>query len=300
MIMNPNVSSGWGCLSMIARDRAFGWALLVLALCVFLPRNGFGADGKPVLLYSRYFNAEGEDRYLSDGTYAEVIRRLQGVFDVRVHARALDGKTLEGVRLLMIVNPSDQAVGTNAPPHHVGQADIKELTRFVQGGGGLIVMGNQENHNLEVPDMNRLLVHFGLQFTNLYTDAKKLVLPQTTPLIGGLRWGYYTGNLLLVDPSHPARPQGLVPNDLAQKPIKGTRDQEGILLATAVPGRGRVVAVTDAGWLANWALSDEGIGGLAITGQDNWEIFRRLAEWAAGLGKDRVPPDAKSKRRTLF
>ena len=29
------------------------------------------ATSKPVLLYSRYFNAEGEDRYLPDGTFKE-------------------------------------------------------------------------------------------------------------------------------------------------------------------------------------------------------------------------------------
>ena len=31
----------------------------------------------PVLLYSRYFNAEGEARYLPEGTYAQVLKRLQ-------------------------------------------------------------------------------------------------------------------------------------------------------------------------------------------------------------------------------
>jgi hypothetical protein len=36
--------------------------------------------------------------------------------------------------------------------------------------------------------MNKLLTRFGIQFTNVYTDAKKLVLPQEAPIIGGLRW----------------------------------------------------------------------------------------------------------------
>ena len=157
------------------------------------------------------------------------------------------------------------------------------LTEFVGQGGGLIVSGNQENHNLEVEDMNKLLAQFGIQATNLYTDAKKLVLPKETPVIGGLRWAYYTGNLLLLDPTHPAKPRVLVMNDLNQKPPKGTRDQAGCLLAAAEPGRGRVVVVTDSGWLADWAFNEEGIGGVAIKGQDNWEIFRRLTRWAAHL-----------------
>ena len=49
----------------------------------------------------------------------------------------------------------------------------------------------------------------------------------------------------------------------------------------AEPGRGRVIAITDAGWIADFALNEEGVGGVAIQGQDNWEIFRRLAHWAA-------------------
>src|SRR6185295_14794156 len=171
---------------------------------------------------------------------------------------------------------------TNPPPPHVTSADIDTLSHFVEQGGGLIVMGNQENHNLEIADLNKLLVRFGLQFTNLYTDVKKLVLPRETPVIGGLRWGYYTGNLVLITPDHPAKPRPLVLNDLAQKPLNGSRDTPGALLAVAEPGRGHVVVVTDSGWLIEDALTEKGIGGVAVKGQDNWEIFRRLAHWAAG------------------
>jgi hypothetical protein len=237
---------------------------------------------KPVCLYSRYFNAVGESRYLPDGTYQDILTRLRAEFDVRVHSRPLNAQTLAGISVLLIANPSDKAVGTNPPPPHVTAADIAALTRYVEQGGGLILMGNQENHNLEIADMNKLLLRFGLQFTNLYTDVKKLVLPRETPIIGGLRWGYYTGNLVLIRPDHPARPRPLVLNDLTQKPINGPRDTPGALLAVAEPGRGRVVVVTDSGWLINDALSEKGIGGTAVRGQDNWEIFRRLAHWAAG------------------
>jgi hypothetical protein len=184
---------------------------------------------------------------------------------------------------VLIANPSDKPVAGNPPPPHVSPADIEALTRFVERGGGLIVMGNQENHNLEVEDMNKLLVRFGLQFTNAYTDVKKLELPRDTPVIGGLRWGYYTGNLVLITPGHQAKPRPLVSNDLSQKPLKGTRDQDGALLALAEPGRGRVAVVTDAGWITDDALSEKGIGGVAVKGQDNWEIFRRLTRWAASI-----------------
>ena len=254
----------------------------------------WAADGaertKPVLLYSRYFNAAGETRYLPDGSYKEVLKRLRDEFDVRVHDQPLTAQSLADVNVLLLANPSDKAVGNHPPPPHVSAADIAVLTRFVEKGGGLIVMGNQENHNLEIEDVNKLLTRFGMQFTNLYTDVKKLVLPEKTPLVGGLRWGYYTGNLVQVAPSHPAKPRALISNDLTQTPLRGTRDQEGALLAIAEPGRGRVAVVTDAGWITDDALSEKGIGGVAVKGQDNWEIFRRITRWAASLSDRRSAP----------
>lgn len=237
---------------------------------------------KPVLLYSRYYNAAGESRYLPDGTYQDILTRLRDEFDVRIHSQPLTAQTLAGVNVLLIANPSDKAVATNPPPPHVTAADIGALTRYAEQGGGLIVMGNQENHNLEIVDLNKLLLRFGLQFTNLYTDVKKLELPRETPVIGGLRWGYYTGNLVLTTPDHSAKPRPLVVNDLTQKLLNGLRDTPGALLAVAEPGRGRVAVVTDAGWISNDALSDKGIGGVSVKGQDNQEIFIRLARWISG------------------
>ena len=264
-------------------NRVSGVLTLLLLICAqaFAAAAESAAVKKPVLLYSRYFNAAGENRYLPEGTYKEILRRLRGEFEVRVQALPLNARSLAGVNVLLIANPSDQAVGTNAPPPHISAPVREALTRFVERGSGLIVMGNQENHNLETRDLNQLLLRFGLQFTNRYTDAKKLVLPPQTPVIGGLRWAYYTGNEVLILPHHVAKPRSLIDNDLAQKPLKGDRDQAGCLLAVAEPGRGRAIVITDAGWLTEDALSERGIGGVAIAGQDNWEIFRRLAHWAA-------------------
>src|SRR5712691_221136 len=77
---------------------------------------------KPVLLYSRYFNAVGEARYQPDGTYKEILTRLRDEFDVRVHSQPLNVQTLAGVHVLLIANPSDKAVGTNPPPAHITAA----------------------------------------------------------------------------------------------------------------------------------------------------------------------------------
>jgi hypothetical protein len=98
-------------------------------------------------------------------------------------------------------------------------------------------------------------------------------------VIGGLRWAYYTGNLVRLQPDHPARPRALVTNDLLQKPEKGARDQAGVLMAAAELGRGRVVVITDSGWISNDALSGKGIGDVAIKEHDNLQILRRLMLW---------------------
>lgn len=248
--------------------------LLPLSLAAAAPK-------KPVLLYSRYFNAVGETRYLPDGNYKEILTRLCGEFDVRIHNMPLVARTLAGVDVVLIANPSDKAAGTNPPPPHVSAVTSDALTHFVNNGGGLIVMGNQENHNLEFVDLNKLLSQFGLQFVEKFTDMKKITVPQATPVIGGLNWGYYTGNQIVIESGHAAKPRSLIANDMTVKPINGPRNEPGCLLAVAEPGKGRVVLVTDAGWLTDDALSEKGIGGNVVKGQDNWEIMRRLTHWAA-------------------
>jgi hypothetical protein len=246
----------------------------------FLVTSLLAAESKPVFLYSRYYNAKGENRYEPETAFKELLTRLQGEFDIRVHDRALTRETLKDVRVVMIANPSDKAASNNPTPPHFSAADITTLTAWVQEGGGLIVSGNQEDHNLEVEDMNKLMSRFGLQFTNIYTDFKPIAIPKAAPIVGGLRWAFFSGNQLLVDGASPARPRVVVTND-ATTPVKGNRNPPGVFMAVAEPGKGRVVAFTETGWLTASALKGEDTAGTRISDQDNWEIFRRLAKWAA-------------------
>lgn len=256
--------------------------LTLLTILLTLPLVAADAPKKPVLLYSRHFNAAGESRYLPEGTFKDAMARARGEFEVRVNALAPSAASLAGVNVLMIVNPSDKAVGTNAAPPHVSISDVATLVKFVEQGGGLIIMGNQENHNFETAALNKLLARFGLQFVEKYTDVKKIAVPKGTPIIGGLNLGYYTGNQIVLESGHPAKPRSLIDNDVTVKPMNGPRNEPGCLLAVAELGRGRVVLVTDSGWVTNDALSEKGIGGNAVKGHDNWEIMRRLSRWAAG------------------
>ena len=56
----------------------------------------------------------------------------------------------------------------------------------------------------------------------------------------------------------------------------------GVLLAGAQYGRGRLVAVTDSGWIINSVLDGKGLGGVVIQNDDNLEMMKRLCRWAAG------------------
>ncbi len=238
---------------------------------------------KPVLLYSRTWNAEGETRYQPDGTYSGILAKMRESFEVRIGTGPITTASFAGVAVILIANPSDKAVAGNPAPRHVVPEDRAILTDFVKKGGGLILMGNQENHNLETVETNRLLAGFGMKWEDRYTDIKGLAIPAATPVIGGLKWGFYAGNTLVLDPAHPAQPRALVPNDLATPPLNSTRNEPGVLLAVATPGSGRVVVATDAGWIGNSVLEGKGIAGFAVPGDNNVEIFRRLAHWAAGM-----------------
>jgi len=255
---------------------------LALAIAAAVPRLHAADSTKPVLLFSRYFNAVGDTRYTADGAYKEVLARLSADFEIRSNDAPLTKASLAGVKVLLIANPNDTAVGTNPPPHHADATDAELLQQFVRNGGGLVLLGNQENHNLEVNDMNKVIGRFGLQETNVYTDAKLIAIPRSAPVIGGLKWGYYTGNSILLDSSNPAKPFSFVTNDLKQPPAKGPRDAAGILMAGAKSGKGRVLVSTDSGWLADWSFNDKGVGGVSLKGQQNWEICRRLMLWVAG------------------
>ena len=256
---------------------------LIFLCCVALRTDAAPASTrKPVFLYCLHFQAPGENRYPADGSYKDALDLLRRDFEVRVSDARPDATLLAGVDIVLISNPNEKAVGTNLPPVHVGAADADALARFVERGGGLVVLGNQEGHNLEIDAVNLLLTRFGLRFTNRYHDAKLIPVPAAIPAIGGSRWGYYTGNEVLIDTGHTTRPNAWVVYDPAQPTATTKRNDPGILLAAATPARGRVLVATDAGWLTGNALHDIGIGGVVLRGQENAEIFRRLALWAAG------------------
>jgi hypothetical protein len=228
-----------------------------------------------------HYQATGENRYAPEGTYRDILEILRRDFDVRVSEVEPTAQSLHGVNVVLIANPNDQAFGTNPPPKHVAAHHVATFRNFIQRGGGLIVLGNQDNHNLETKDLNRLLGEFGMRFEANYTDFKRFTFGPDVPALAGLRWAYYVGNQIQLDPKHPSHPTAWVTNDPGVPLLKGQRNAPGVLLAGAQLGRGRVLVGTDGGWLTANALNGVGIGGYYITDHDNPEIIRRMIDWTA-------------------
>jgi hypothetical protein len=78
------------------------------AFVLFVGWEAFAAEptapAKPAFLYCRYFNAEGEPRSQPDGTYREVLQRLQAQFEVRTSGEPLTYSSLAGVGVILIAN----------------------------------------------------------------------------------------------------------------------------------------------------------------------------------------------------
>src|SRR2546427_10863271 len=115
-------------MNIPVKNFAASIALVILPSFTAAKRaDGADTKAKPVFLYSRYFNAEGESRYLPDGNYKDVLARLGADFEVRVHGKPLTAETLAEVKLVLIANPSEKAVGAHPAPHHFSPADIEAL-----------------------------------------------------------------------------------------------------------------------------------------------------------------------------
>src|SRR5277367_985957 len=90
------------------------------------------ATNKPVMLYTRYFNAPGENRYLPTGNFKDMLAKSRTEFEVRADSDPITSKSLADVNVLVIANPDDKADGTNTPPHHISSTDAKVISRFVE------------------------------------------------------------------------------------------------------------------------------------------------------------------------
>ncbi len=192
--------------------------------------------------------------------------------------RPLDEVALAGSDVLVIAHPSDsrweRTVGEDSP--RFSPSEIAAVHSFVSGGGGLIVLGEEEEGK-HGGNLNELLAPFGVGFENTIVfdydrreGVPSWVISEAAPTAADTgilhrvrEVGFYrSGSLSTVEPGAVV----LRTRDTADPP-------RAALLAATTYGEGRVVVVADSD-----LFGDDYLGR-----RDNRRLWLNLAYWV-GLG----------------
>jgi unsaturated rhamnogalacturonyl hydrolase len=106
------------------------------------------------------------DHYQWEGTSDGSFSKLGNAFrahdvEVRTIRSRIDAKALEGVQLLIIVDPDTPE--ETSDPKYIEDAEIAALAQWVSDGGRLVLLGNDKGH-AEFTHFNKLASRFGIQF----------------------------------------------------------------------------------------------------------------------------------------
>jgi unsaturated rhamnogalacturonyl hydrolase len=200
-------------------------------------------DAQAVVALDGYHNHESKmpgHYQWSDTTDGGFSRLADGFRQHDVELRTLkapiDLKSLDGVRLLIIVDPDTPDETTN--PKYIEDAEIDALESWVKSGGRLVLLGNDKGH-AEFTHFNKLAGRFGIQFVEeTYPKMTgKAILVATGPndiFSGGLK-------AYLVE---------VAPLKLTAPATSMLADNGTDIMALANVGQGMVFALGDP-WLYN-------------------------------------------------
>ena len=210
-------------------------ALLTLAAAPIGAQTVVALDG--------YHNAERAmpEHYQWEGTTDGSFSKLANGFrehevEVRTLRNRIDAASLQGVNLLIVVDPDTPE--ETPEPKYIADSEIDAIAKWVNDGGRLVLLGNDKGH-AEFTHFNRLASRFGIQF-----------LEETYPKVSGKAILIATGN-------HPIFEGGLQAYLVEVAPLKLAAPAEPMLthegtdvMALAHVGRGMVFALGDP-WLYN-------------------------------------------------
>ena len=215
------------------------WILATaLTLAAYAP-----LDAQAVVALDAYHNNESKmpGHYQWTDTTLNGLSGLANGFrehdvEVRTLRNKLDDASLQGITLLIIVDP-DTPAETDAPKY-IEDSEIEAVSKWVNDGGRLVLLGNNKG-NSEFTRLNRLASRFGIEFveeTHPKGSDKPTVIATGEHAIfaGGLK--VHVAEVAPLKLSGPAKPV-LTDN--------GTH-----LMALASVGRGMVFALGDP-WLYN-------------------------------------------------
>ena len=210
-------------------------ALLALAAAPLGAQTVVALDG--------YHNAERAmpEHYQWEGATDGSFSKLANGFrehevEVRTLRNRIDAASLQGVNLLIVVDPDTPE--ETPEPKYIEDSEIDVIAKWVNDGGRLVLLGNDKGH-AEFTHFNRLASRFGIQF-----------LEETYPRVSGKA-------ILIATGKHPIFEGGLQAYLVEVAPLKLVAPAEPMLthegtdvMALAHVGRGMVFALGDP-WLYN-------------------------------------------------
>lgn len=172
---------------------------------------------------------------------------------------------LDKTDIYIIVDPD--TTSENPHPHYILPADVKEIVRWVKGGGVLVLLGNDIG-NCEFTHLNRLAERFGIVFNAVsiyhvtghnYEMGTVSPLPDI-PLFKGVD-KIYLKDISSFTLSPPAKPV--------------LTDREGrVLMAESRVGKGYVFAVGDP-WIYNEYIDNH----ILPPDIHNYRAAENLTDW---------------------
>jgi len=173
----------------------------------------------------------------TDGSFSKLANGFrEHEVEVRTLRNRIDAASLQGVNLLIVVDPDTPE--ETPEPKYIEDSEIDVIAKWVNDGGRLVLLGNDKGH-AEFTHFNRLASRFGIQF-----------LEETYPRVSGKA-------ILIATGKHPIFEGGLQAYLVEVAPLKLVAPAEPMLthegtdvMALAHVGRGMVFALGDP-WLYN-------------------------------------------------
>ncbi|MEU7748784.1 DUF6421 family protein [Nonomuraea sp. NPDC049158] len=237
---------------------------------------------------------------------AELLRRLGHTVTARLTG-SLDAGTLQEQDVLVIAHPSgerwERTTGQGSPVFSAAELDAVEA--FVAGGGGLVVLAEEEQDKYG-NNLAELLGRFGVGVTHAtvrdpghaHRGVATWVLGERATsdgLLAGVKAAcfYRSGALTLADSSVDATAAGARPSVDATVLFasSGSADPAGAPLAVAVRhGRGRVVVFADSDLFGDDSIED----------YDHRVLWGNVVTWAARVPDDGAAGSRDERKADLF
>lgn len=242
------------------RSRLASLACVIVAIGA---ASSLSAERRPIVVLDGYHNNElklpGHYRWEAhdNGGFSGFAAMLQGLgAEVRTVFKPVTKSSLSQVDCFILVDPDTPAESPR--PNYIEDPEIHTLTKWVKGGGVLVLLGNNRG-NADFLHLNRLAKRFGVQFVEQTLGAEqgpaagKLTLRAAPPFFQGELW-FYAVDVAPLEVT-AKRAEILLAHD--RKPV----------MALVTYGRGLVLALGDP-WLYNEY----------IRVKDNEEIGRQVFE----------------------